>query len=80
LAFFYQKLDSKLQKEIYYIQQIWLKKQVLILFGFSKGFFDLNPQTPHPGISDGCLPTEYQKVFDPLDTLTFLAAITEKIH
>jgi len=34
----------------------------LILFGFSKGFFGLNPQTPHPGTPDGSLPTEYQKV------------------
>jgi probable F420-dependent oxidoreductase len=39
----------------------------------------LNPQTPYPGTSDGRLPEEYKHVLDPLDTLTFAAAHTQKI-
>jgi probable F420-dependent oxidoreductase len=39
----------------------------------------LNPQTPYQPTSDGTLPTFYQNVFDPLETLTFVAANTEKI-
>ena len=39
----------------------------------------INPQTPYAGSPDGRLPTIVQKVFDPLETLTFVAAMTEKI-
>lgn len=39
----------------------------------------LKPQTPYPVTPDGSLPTEYQHVLDPLETLTFLAAHTERI-
>ena len=39
----------------------------------------INPQTPYSGAPDGRLPTSSQNVFDPLETLTFVAAITDKI-
>jgi alkanesulfonate monooxygenase SsuD/methylene tetrahydromethanopterin reductase-like flavin-dependent oxidoreductase (luciferase family) len=39
----------------------------------------LNPQTPYPATSDDSLPTFYQNVFDPIETLTFVAANTSKI-
>ena len=39
----------------------------------------INPQTPYPGAPDGRLPTSSQNVFDPLETLTFVAAKTDKI-
>jgi probable F420-dependent oxidoreductase len=39
----------------------------------------VNPQTPYPATADGSLPTFYQTVFDPLETLTFVAGKTEKI-
>ena len=39
----------------------------------------LEPQTPYPGTSDGSLPTFSQNVLDPLETLTFVAANTNKI-
>src|SRR6185437_1390607 len=39
----------------------------------------LKPQTPYPATPDGSLPTMYQNVFDPIETLTFVAANTEKI-
>lgn len=39
----------------------------------------LKPQTPYAGTPDGSLPTEYQRMFDPLETLTFVAANTENI-
>jgi probable F420-dependent oxidoreductase len=37
------------------------------------------PQTPYPGAPDGRLLTSLQNVFDPLETLTFVAAKTDKI-
>ena len=39
----------------------------------------LKPQTPYGGTPDGTLPVEYQNVFDPLTTLTYLAGNTERI-
>jgi alkanesulfonate monooxygenase SsuD/methylene tetrahydromethanopterin reductase-like flavin-dependent oxidoreductase (luciferase family) len=39
----------------------------------------INPQTPYPGTPDGSLPIEHQIVFDRLETLTYVAANTNKI-
>lgn len=39
----------------------------------------LKPQTPYPATPDGSLPTFYHTVLDPLETLTFVAAHTNKI-
>ena len=39
----------------------------------------INPQTPYPGTEDGKFPTDWQYIFDPLETLTFVAANTNKI-
>jgi probable F420-dependent oxidoreductase len=36
-------------------------------------------QTPYPVTPDGSLPVEYQTVFDPLATLTYVAGNTERI-
>lgn len=37
------------------------------------------PRAPYPGTPDGSLPPQYKTVLDPLQTLTFAAARTEKI-
>ncbi len=39
----------------------------------------LKPQTPYSATPDGRFPTFYQNVFDPIETLTFVAAHTNKI-
>jgi probable F420-dependent oxidoreductase len=39
----------------------------------------LKPQTPYPLTPDGSFPTEFQNVLDTLETLTFVAANTNKI-
>lgn len=39
----------------------------------------LAPQAPYPAVADGSLPELYQRVLDPLDTLTFAAARTQRI-
>jgi probable F420-dependent oxidoreductase len=39
----------------------------------------LKPQTPYPLTPDGSFPTEFQNVFDTLETLTFAAANINKI-
>ncbi|HSB11917.1 MAG TPA: LLM class F420-dependent oxidoreductase [Blastocatellia bacterium] len=40
----------------------------------------LNPQEPYPASPDGRLPETYQLVFDPIETLTFVAAHTKKVQ
>ena len=46
---------------------------------FERLLWPLEPQTPYPGTPDGSLPTFSQNVLDPLETLTFVAANTNKI-
>lgn len=40
----------------------------------------LNPQEPYPAAPDGRLPEAYQSVFDPIETLTFVAAHTKRVQ
>ena len=40
----------------------------------------LNPREPYPATPDGSLPEAYQIVFDPIETLTFVAAHTKKVQ
>lgn len=40
----------------------------------------LNPREPYPASPDGHLPDAYQLVFDPIETLTFVAANTRRIQ
>jgi probable F420-dependent oxidoreductase len=49
------------------------------LWVFERLLWPINPQTPYPATPDGSLPNEYQTMFDPLETLTYVAANTNKI-
>lgn len=49
------------------------------LWVFERLLSPLHPQTPYPATPDGSLPTGYQNVMDPLQTLGYLAGITERI-
>jgi probable F420-dependent oxidoreductase len=46
---------------------------------FERLLWPITPQTPYPATPDGSLPEEYQIMLDPLETLTFVAANTNKI-
>lgn len=52
------------------IDSVWVLERLL---------WPINPQTPYPATPDGSLPLDYQNVLDPLETLSFVAAYTEKI-
>ena len=52
------------------IDSLWVGERLL---------WPLNPQTPSPGSVDGSLSVELQIVLDPLETLTYIAANTNKI-
>ncbi|HEU4822652.1 MAG TPA: TIGR03619 family F420-dependent LLM class oxidoreductase [Nitrososphaeraceae archaeon] len=49
------------------------------LWVFERLLWPINPQTPYPASPDGRLPIESQIMFDPLETLTYVAANTNKI-
>jgi probable F420-dependent oxidoreductase len=49
------------------------------LWVFERLLWPINPQTPYAGTPDGSLPNEYQIMLDPLETLTYVAANTNKI-
>lgn len=49
---------------------VWVTERLL---------YPLRPQTPYPASPDGSLPDAYKIVFDPLETLTFVAAQTRRI-
>jgi alkanesulfonate monooxygenase SsuD/methylene tetrahydromethanopterin reductase-like flavin-dependent oxidoreductase (luciferase family) len=49
------------------------------LWVFERLLWPINPQTPCPATPDGSLPIEYQIMLDPLETLTYVAANTNKI-
>src|SRR5881397_3454532 len=40
--------------------------------------YPVNPRAPYP-VGDGTLPIQYKRVLDPIETLTFAAARTERI-
>ena len=49
------------------------------LWVFERLLWPINPQTPYVATPDGSLPVEYQNILDPLETLTYVAAHTNKI-
>ena len=49
------------------------------LWVFERLLWPLIPQTPYPGSPDGSLPIESQNVLDLLETLTYIAANTNKV-
>ena len=52
------------------IDSLWVGERLL---------WPLNPQTPSPGSADGSLSVELQIVLNPLETLTYIAANTNKM-
>lgn len=52
------------------IDSVWVLDRLL---------WPIKPQTPYVASPDGSLPVMYQNVLDPLTTLTYVAAVTERI-
>jgi probable F420-dependent oxidoreductase len=62
------KIALEAEKEGF--DSVWVAERLL---------WPLKPQTPFVASSDGSLPTIYQNVLDPIDTLAYIAANTKKI-
>jgi probable F420-dependent oxidoreductase len=49
------------------------------LWVLEKLIWPIKPQTDYPGSADGKFPADWQYIFEPLETLTYVAANTNKI-
>src|ERR1044072_9718683 len=52
------------------IDSLWVLERLI---------WPVKPQTDYPGSADGKFPTDWQYIFEPLETLTYVAANTNKI-
>ncbi len=71
--------DYATRENITYIAKEAEKEGIDSVWAIDRLLWPLKPQTPYPATPDGSLPLEYQNVFDPLTTLTYLAGKTERI-
>jgi probable F420-dependent oxidoreductase len=71
--------DSVTRDNIIYIAKEAEKEGLDSVWVLERLLWPLKPQTPYGATPDGTLPVEYQNVLDPLETLTYLAGITDKI-
>lgn len=49
------------------------------LWVFERLLYPMKPKNPYLGTPDGSLPIQYQRVLEPLETLSFVSANTERI-
>src|SRR5215208_5944250 len=71
--------DSATRENVLYIAKEAEKEGLNSVWVFERLLWPLKPKTPYVATPDGSLPTEYQNVFDPLETLTYLAGNTNQI-
>jgi probable F420-dependent oxidoreductase len=71
--------DSVTRDNVLYIAKEAEKEGLDSVWALERLLWPLKPQTPYAATPDGSLPTMYQNVLDPIETLTFVAANTEKL-
>jgi probable F420-dependent oxidoreductase len=49
------------------------------IWGFDRLLYPLAPRTPYPAASDGSYPDRFKRMLDPIATLCFLAAQTDRV-
>ena len=67
------------RENVLYMAQMAESEGLDSLWVFERLLWPTHPQTAYPATPDGSLPEEYQIMLDPLETLTFVAANTNKI-
>jgi probable F420-dependent oxidoreductase len=71
--------ESATRENVLYIAKEAEKECLDSLWVFERLLWPIKPKTPYVATPDGSLPIQYQNVFDPLETLTYLAGHTNKI-
>ncbi|AIF84669.1 flavin-dependent oxidoreductase, F420-dependent methylene-tetrahydromethanopterin reductase [Candidatus Nitrososphaera evergladensis SR1] len=74
-----QVTEHATKENLLYIAKEAEKEGLDSAWVFERLLWPLKPQTPYVATPDGSLPTEYQNVLDPLETLTYIAGNTTKI-
>jgi len=63
-------IDVAEKSDIAGIHSLWVLERLI---------WPINPQNPYPGSKDGKFPHDWQYIFDPIETLTFVASKTKRI-
>lgn len=71
--------ESATRENIIHISKESEKEGLDSVWTIDRLLWPVKPQTPYPANPDGSLPPEYQNVFDPLATLTYVAGNTERV-
>jgi probable F420-dependent oxidoreductase len=71
--------ESATRENILYVAKEGERQGLDSVWALERLLAPVKPQTPYVASPDGSLPAEYQNVFDPLSTLTYLAGNTERI-
>lgn len=74
-----QVTEHATKENVLYVAKEAEKEGLDSVWVFERLLWPLKPQTPYVATPDGSLPTEYQNVLDPLETLTYVAGNTTKI-
>lgn len=71
--------ESATRENVLYIAKEAEMEGLDSLWVLERLLWPINPKTPYVATPDGSLPIQYQNVFDPLETLTYLAGNTNQI-
>ena len=71
--------DYATRENILYVAKEAEKEGLDSVWVFERLLWPIKPKTPYVATPDGSLPIQYQNVFDPLETLSYLAGNTNQI-
>jgi len=71
--------ENATRENVLYIAKQAEEEGLDSIWAIERLLWPVKPQTPYGGIPNAPIPVEYQNVLDPLDTLTYLAADTDRI-
>jgi probable F420-dependent oxidoreductase len=71
--------ENATRENVLYIAKQAEEEGLDSIWAIERLLWPVKPQTPYGGIPNAPIPVEYQNVLDPLDTLTYLAANTDRI-
>ena len=71
--------ENATRESVLYIAKQAEEEGLDSIWAIERLLWPVKPQTPYGGIPNAPIPVEYQNVLDPLDTLTYLAANTDRI-
>jgi probable F420-dependent oxidoreductase len=72
--------ENATRENVLYIAKQAEEEGLDSIWAIERLLWPVKPQTPYGGIPNLPIPVEYQNVLDPLDTLTYLAANTDRIY